>query len=382
MTWRRPQGPSCRCGLRSNLRQIRLTVDLLSPVRLAIEARDQCVSLPGVVSSVATTTSSTWSSRIDGGRPGRGSSCRPSSRRVTNRARQRSTVDSSTPRSADFPPEVQVARGDLRSPADMAEAVSGAGTVIHAATSPFRKAIGTELEGTRAVLAAAGRVGAHVIYPSIAGVDRLGGTYYRAKWQAEQLVASASHSTIQRATQLHPTLDKMLSHHLFPVTACLAFQPLDAGDLAERLVSLVKAGPAGRAEGMAAPSGAPSRSPRWPRAWPSPCRPGHPDRAPPQAEGKVVPARPATRSRPLPGPVPPSSPRSYAATGGSTTGCTGSATWTGTKTAPRSAPRPARASWRPCATWSSPSCGWPEPPASPPPCATTPGVPAGPCGRS
>jgi len=65
---------SCRCGLRSNLRQIRPMVDLLSPECLAIEARDQWVSLPGVVSKVATITSSTWSSRTDGGRPGRGSS--------------------------------------------------------------------------------------------------------------------------------------------------------------------------------------------------------------------------------------------------------------------------------------------------------------------
>ena len=75
-------------------------VDFDSPVRAAIEARDQCVSLPGADSSVATITSSTWSSRIDGGRPGRGSSCRPSSRLAMNRARHRSTVDSSTPRSA------------------------------------------------------------------------------------------------------------------------------------------------------------------------------------------------------------------------------------------------------------------------------------------
>ena len=37
---------------------------------------------PGVDSSVATTTSSTWSSGIDGGRPGRGSSTSPSSRGV------------------------------------------------------------------------------------------------------------------------------------------------------------------------------------------------------------------------------------------------------------------------------------------------------------
>jgi uncharacterized protein YbjT (DUF2867 family) len=156
-------------------------------------------------------------------------------------------------RSADFPPEVQVARGDVRSPADVAEAISGVDTVIHAATSPFRQVTATEIEGTRAVLAAAGRAGVHVVYPSIVGVDRLGGTYYRAKWQAEQLVASASHSTIQRATQLHPTLDKMLSHRLFPVTPRLAFQPLDAGDLAERLVSLVEAGPARRADDLGGP---------------------------------------------------------------------------------------------------------------------------------
>jgi uncharacterized protein YbjT (DUF2867 family) len=156
-------------------------------------------------------------------------------------------------RSADFPPAVQVARGDVRSPADLAEAVSGVDTVIHAATSPFRQAMATELEGTRAVLAAAGPVGAHVIYPSIVGVDRLGGTYYRAKWQAEQLVAAASHSTIQRATQLHPTLDRMLSHRLFPVTAHLAFQPLDAGDLADRLIGLAEADPARRAEDLGGP---------------------------------------------------------------------------------------------------------------------------------
>ena len=54
-------------------------------LRSAIDARDQCVALAGVCSSVATTTSSTWSSVIDGGRPGRSSSTSPSSRRARNR---------------------------------------------------------------------------------------------------------------------------------------------------------------------------------------------------------------------------------------------------------------------------------------------------------
>jgi uncharacterized protein YbjT (DUF2867 family) len=127
-------------------------------------------------------------------------------------------------RSADFPPAVQVARGDVRNPADLRQALTGVDTVIHAATSPFRQAKVTEIEGTRAMLAAAQAASAHVIYPSIVGVDRLSGTYYRAKWQAEQLVAAARNTTIQRATQLHPTLDKMLGplrplnagHHLAP----------------------------------------------------------------------------------------------------------------------------------------------------------------------
>ena len=156
-------------------------------------------------------------------------------------------------RSADFPPTVQVTRGDVRNPAELRAAVTGVDTVIHAATSPFRQTTVTEIEGTRAVLAAADSAGLHVIYPSIVGADRLSGTYYRAKWQAEQLVAAARNTTIQRATQLHPTLNKMLSHHAFPVTAHLAFQPLDAGDLAECLAGLVEAGPAGRAEDIGGP---------------------------------------------------------------------------------------------------------------------------------
>ena len=36
--------PLMRCGLRPNFRQIRSAVDLLSPLRLEIEARDQRVT--------------------------------------------------------------------------------------------------------------------------------------------------------------------------------------------------------------------------------------------------------------------------------------------------------------------------------------------------
>jgi nucleoside-diphosphate-sugar epimerase len=138
-------------------------------------------------------------------------------------------------------------------PAGLLEAVTGVQAVIHAATSPFRRAKATEVGGTRRVLHAAESAGAHLVYPSIVGVDQISATYYQAKWLAEQLVESGGRWTIQRATQFHPMIDRMLSHRLFPVTRHLAFQPVDAGELAERLIDLVEAGPAGRAEDFGGP---------------------------------------------------------------------------------------------------------------------------------
>src|SRR6266536_2654643 len=88
---------SARCGLSPKARQIRPTVDLLSPDLSAICLRDQWVASLGVSSSVATTTASTRSTVIDGGRPGRSSSSNPSSRRLINRSRHLETVSGCTP---------------------------------------------------------------------------------------------------------------------------------------------------------------------------------------------------------------------------------------------------------------------------------------------
>ena len=81
-----------RCGLRPNARQIRLTAVWLIPVARAIDRVDQCVASLGVSSNVLTMTCSTWVSVIDLGTPGRGSSPRPSRRRVANRVRHLATV--------------------------------------------------------------------------------------------------------------------------------------------------------------------------------------------------------------------------------------------------------------------------------------------------
>src|SRR4029453_15313880 len=90
---------SARCGWRPKSRQIRPIVDFDNPDRSAINLRDQCVAFFGVSSRVATTTSSTWSRAIDGGRPGRSSSTSPSRRLATNRDRHLPTVAGCTPSS-------------------------------------------------------------------------------------------------------------------------------------------------------------------------------------------------------------------------------------------------------------------------------------------
>jgi hypothetical protein len=83
---------SWRCGCSPNALQIRSTADCVSPTSLAIERVDQCVASLGVVSSVRTITSSTFSSVIVRGRPGRGSSSNPSSRCSPKRARHVAAV--------------------------------------------------------------------------------------------------------------------------------------------------------------------------------------------------------------------------------------------------------------------------------------------------
>ena len=153
----------------------------------------------------------------------------------------------------DYLPVVQVFSGDVRSGTGLHQAVAGVDAVIHAATSPFRRARVTEVEGTRQVVLAADSVNAHLIYPSIVGVDQIGGTYYQAKWEAEQIVQNAKRWTIQRGTQFHPMMDRMLSHYLFPATSRMAFQPLDVGEFADQLIALVDEGPAGRVEDFGGP---------------------------------------------------------------------------------------------------------------------------------
>ena len=71
-----------------------------SPASFAIERSDQWVASAGVEVSVRSITSATFSSAMVLGRPGRGSSDRPSMRSLTKRLRHLPTVRALTPLSA------------------------------------------------------------------------------------------------------------------------------------------------------------------------------------------------------------------------------------------------------------------------------------------
>ena len=110
------------------------------------------------------------------------------------------------------------------------------------------------------VVEAARRTGAHVVYVSIINVDRNGRhvPYYRAKYDAEQMLASSGVSyTIQRAAQFHAYLS-----HVFGTIAKLplailppgaAFQPIDVHACADRLADHALGEPLGMARDIAGP---------------------------------------------------------------------------------------------------------------------------------
>ncbi|MCG6925349.1 MAG: SDR family oxidoreductase [Acidobacteria bacterium] len=169
-------------------------------------------------------------------------------------------VASRGPRPPGTPAEVEWTRTQLATGDGLAAAVEGIETVIHAASTPLSPRR-VDVEGTRHLLRAAlGGGVAHLLYISIVGIDDFPFAYYRAKRAAEGLIEGASVPwTILRATQFHELLDQRFLPALFalPLVALVPtdfrFQTVDSGEVADRMVELVEAGPSGRADDVGGP---------------------------------------------------------------------------------------------------------------------------------
>jgi uncharacterized protein YbjT (DUF2867 family) len=151
-------------------------------------------------------------------------------------------------------------RGDLLTGEGLEEAVEGVGTIIHCASSPRRKTRQVDVEGTRRLLRAANLAGvSHCVFVSIVGVDRNPYyPYYRAKLDAERVVErSGLPWTTIRATQFHEFVLRQIRFlEVGPVALVpkgFLLQPIDVGEVAERLVELALSAPAGHVPDVGGP---------------------------------------------------------------------------------------------------------------------------------
>jgi uncharacterized protein YbjT (DUF2867 family) len=151
-------------------------------------------------------------------------------------------------------------RGDLSTGEGLEGAVRGIDTVVHCASSPFRKARGVDVEGTGRLLEAATRAGVgHIVYISIVGIDRAASyPYYRLKLDAERVIeGSPVPYTILRATQFYDFVLMALRFFdrlpAMPIPKGFLGQPIDAGEVADRLAELTLSAPAGRVSDVGGP---------------------------------------------------------------------------------------------------------------------------------
>lgn len=148
--------------------------------------------------------------------------------------------------------------GDLTAGSGLDEALAGVRTVIHCA-SDIRH-FKNDIPGLRHLLEAAQRAGVeHVVNISIVGIDEIPYPYYQVKLEGERLLAASDTGwTNLRATQFPALLDlafgalSKLPVVLVPSgTRC---QPVDPGEVADRLVELTLGAPAGRVPDFAGPT--------------------------------------------------------------------------------------------------------------------------------
>jgi uncharacterized protein YbjT (DUF2867 family) len=157
---------------------------------------------------------------------------------------------------------VEYVTGDLVTGEGVGAAVAGAETVLHCAGS----AKGDDHK-TRTLVRAAAQAGApHLVYISVVGADRIPVVsaldraafgYFAAKRAAEQVVADSGLPwTTLRATQFHDliltTVAQLAKLPVMPVPA-VRYQPVDAGEVAARLVELALGRPAGLVPDLAGP---------------------------------------------------------------------------------------------------------------------------------
>ncbi|GGU68989.1 nucleotide-diphosphate-sugar epimerase [Streptomyces albospinus] len=152
-------------------------------------------------------------------------------------------------------PQLRSYAVDLRDGTGLADAVAGVDAVVHCATAPT----GGDEEAAERLVEAARRAGIrHLVYISIVGVDRIPLGYYRTKLAVERLIEESGVGwTVLRTTQFHHLVLRIVKalakSPVLPVPAGVRIQPVDVGEVADRLAELALGAPAGRVPDMGGP---------------------------------------------------------------------------------------------------------------------------------
>jgi uncharacterized protein YbjT (DUF2867 family) len=166
-------------------------------------------------------------------------------------------------RSHDAADGIEFVTGDLATGEGIEAAVEGAGIIVHCAGSTK----GDEDKALNLVRAASRAGARHLVYISVVGADRIPVAsgidramfgYFASKLAAERTVADSGLPwTTLRATQFHDlilmTVRQMARLPVIPVPVGFRFQPVDADEVAARLVELALGTPAGLVPDMAGP---------------------------------------------------------------------------------------------------------------------------------
>jgi uncharacterized protein YbjT (DUF2867 family) len=158
---------------------------------------------------------------------------------------------------------VEFVVGDLATGDGLAAALDGVQTVVHCGGSVK----GDEEKARHLVRAAAPAGARHLVYisvvgaervPVVSGVDRGMFGYFAAKRAAEEVVAGSGMPwTTLRATQFHDLVftvaQQLAKLPVLPVPAGVRYQPIDAREVADRLVELALGAPAGLVPDLGGP---------------------------------------------------------------------------------------------------------------------------------
>ena len=151
-------------------------------------------------------------------------------------------------------PGIQHVEGDTVAGRGLAAALDGVEVVLHLAGG----AKGDDV-AARNLAAAAREAGVrHLVLISVVGADRMPIGYFRAKAEAERVIAGSGVPwTVLRAAQLHdfvlPVVTGMAKLPVLPVPRGLRFEPVDGDEVAARLAGLALGSPAGRVADLAGP---------------------------------------------------------------------------------------------------------------------------------